>query len=190
MNDFTTGLLRAFFLDQPTGFDSEVQFIYPIGEVETYHYFKWAQDAGSFLYCTFYAMIIIIGLRSQVLSIPFFESYSSSDEPSQLSSLSKDQLFMALLAWSLFAFYAFSCVQNPWYLLWCLPFVLLSLPQSRFPFFITCVASSLYLFNFYYSSRVDIFDPFQWWVFLPWVLASIDFLTSKTQIQPLSSDRF
>lgn len=65
---------------------------------------------------------------------------------------------------ALFLVFYFSPVQNPWYLIWGLPFFILS-NQRIYLFFV--MFAEFYLFNFIFDATTHIYHPFQWWVLIP-----------------------
>lgn len=65
---------------------------------------------------------------------------------------------------ALFLVYYFSPVQNPWYLIWGLPFFILS-KHKIYLFFV--MFAEFYLFNFIFDATTHIYHPFQWWVIVP-----------------------
>lgn len=77
------------------------------------------------------------------------------------------------LSWMIMAVFWFSPVQNPWYYLWGLPFFILS---GRKIILLMVGLSQLYLFNFYLEPTSHMFEPFQWWVMLPHVVAGLVWL--------------
>lgn len=140
MNDFIPALFRELFFHLGVT-TSRSLTIFPIGEVQVDH----ALDASRWT-CMFIFAIATLTL--------VFARFKKLNEP---------EVLIRTMAQLLFILFLLSPVQNPWYLLWILPFAICA-QRRGILFFI--VFSQLYLFNFLVDSGLHIFHPFQWWLFL------------------------
>ena len=150
MNDFFTALLREWFYH---GHDlgRQSRFLYPIGEVWVPGVQSLSRQVGVLCFaslCVFFWIKRWFWLR-------------------QNPNSRKTIPLAHILAWTLLGVVWFAPVQNPWYLLWGLPFFLLS--SHNMGLWIIAL-SPAYLFNFYFKATAHLFHPFQWWVIFPHVI--------------------
>jgi hypothetical protein len=139
MNDFFTALIREvlYHTTSPTWSSLELP---PMGTIHVSQAQQLSRLLGLSLFCGLWLFAWIKNRNIQ-----------------------HDALF-SISAWTLLGIWWFSPVQNPWYLLWGLPFFISS--QHRIGLFY-CLLFPFYYFNFLFTATSHLLHPFQWWVVLP-----------------------
>jgi hypothetical protein len=140
MNDFLTALVRELFY---RNFDMGVfsMEIFPIGVV-------WVSEVQRF---SRWIGVVCFGVFVLWMCLKSVEHHRAFD-------------VVQGSAWVFAGIVYFAPVQNPWYLLWGLPFFILS---GRRVLVTWCALSPFYLFNFVHPASSHLFEPFQWWVVFP-----------------------
>lgn len=146
MNDFFPALLREILYSTIENKWSPVE-AYPIGVYERSQVQMLSRQISLACFVVFFLF-------------HFFKSIKKN-----LSVLEQS----TVVSWMVFAVFWFSPVQNPWYYLWGLPFFILS---ERKVILLMVGLSQLYLFNFHLEPTSHMFEPMQWWVIVPHVLAA------------------
>lgn len=151
MNDFFPALCRELlYHGTELGF-SKVD-MYPIGEVWVSQVQWWARSLSLLMFVLAWC------------SIGFWHWRNKSMR--ELCELEK----IRLCGWLVLLMLFFSPVQNPWYLIWGLPFWCL---VGFGPGMIWLSLAFMYYFNFIFEATAHLFHPFQWWVVLPQTLVSV-----------------
>jgi alpha-1,6-mannosyltransferase len=163
MNDGVTAIIREVLYH--TISDSSQSFnLPPIGEIEVSFIQSFSRRSGLLLFTLSFIWLLNRFYRplKQGASLAFPYSFS---------------LILIVLC---------SPVQNPWYLLWGLPFFIRS---SHMAPMLLVSLSPLYLFNFVWSPTSHLFhEPFQWWVILPQTLVIWFFISEAAQGKALKTD--
>lgn len=141
MNDFFTAQIREL-LYHSFNLQTLEKIIFPIGNF-------WVSEVQLF------SRLIGLGCFA-ILYLWYLLPYIKSELD--------ESTFLRLVSLSLFGVVYFSPVQNPWYLLWGLPFYILA---CHIPILFLVSLSQFYLFNFVYEATTHFYHPFQWWVLVP-----------------------
>lgn len=139
MNDFIPALLRSLMLEVWGSAGRGID-IFPIGDIYIHQALSWSK-----LVCLGFYILFLYDM---------WRRRPHPDNP-------------ALWGWVLLGLWCFSPVQNPWYLLWSFPFLLLGKVKSARVLW--CCFPAYYL-NFHLGPTAHLFAPFQWWVVLPHLL--------------------
>jgi hypothetical protein len=151
MNDGLTALFREV-LYHTLGEEFYKTTLAPIGAIEVSSVQSLSRKIGLGLFL-FFAVGLTLKRRHSLRSHGTF-----------LTTLS-DLLFLLIIC---------SPVQNPWYLIWGLPFFIASQRKAAM---VMVALSPLYLSNFIWEPSSHLLhDPFQWWVIIPQILCLAVFI--------------
>ncbi len=160
MNDGLTALIRELGFHSFTDIHPAIE-LYPIGTVHISMVHQWSRFFG-LIFFAFFALGLLIKRRRH---------------------LHESSCFLGTIADLLFLVYLCSPVQNPWYLLWSMPFSILS---GRWLQIFYGAIVQFYLYNFFYTPTDHLLhDPFQWWVLLPQGLLLIAWFGPRWFIKPI-----